>query len=553
MQRVSKKVGLSGQQLQKNALTLAMGMMIGGAFLHPVHAQETLELGEVLGTVSSSRPLMSELNQVLSGQGATLPDVVCSGQKLQSEWENLADQAIPPFDCQVGNQRISITATVTVYGIDGSDITSLPTLKQDGVLIGVSDINWQWQSNQGTFAGTGIGGGVDSGGSSGGGSSSGGQVGVLPPAPSSSGGSSSGGSSGGGQIAGLPSAPSGGSNGGALPPPPPPPKPTAGGSIGAGTGVGGQPKFGCGPGQIPPRNVRCDRSRVPDQNRGQNSDTPRFAGYRGDLLTSDSNPSGPVRYDRRWGPISAPSDAVWYTKINRRRDGSNEALLVFGPRDKNSTGFYAKCNLRSQKVTVLFTGFDAEFRNFPMTVSTGNSEPLEDRPFLINVYDAKSASIDNGRKTVPSVEMSINDPIWRGIAGQNFIRMIMGRTQTLGIKLKDSAKPTRQFVSDCSGRPLELSPREKALRAAASANPSCDNPRTDDQIAICSDLGLLNNQRQLDQLYRTATSKSNGRSKRRISNDQRNWKQKRKGCKGQVGCLFDVFTDRLQELADELN
>jgi hypothetical protein len=79
-----------------------------------------LLLSSIRHLINQSVRLKNEVNSALLSAGKLDDEINCTGMEFSGQWNNLAGTRVPPYTCDLGTKQLSIDATVTIKGPNGT-------------------------------------------------------------------------------------------------------------------------------------------------------------------------------------------------------------------------------------------------------------------------------------------------------------------------------------------------------------------------------------------------------------------------------------------------
>jgi hypothetical protein len=80
----------------------------------------SLSLSSIRHLIDQSARLKNEVNSALLSAGKLDDEISCTGMEFSGQWNNLAGMRVAPYTCDLGTKQLSIDATVTIKGPNGT-------------------------------------------------------------------------------------------------------------------------------------------------------------------------------------------------------------------------------------------------------------------------------------------------------------------------------------------------------------------------------------------------------------------------------------------------
>ena len=106
-----------------------------------------LLLSSIRHLIAESARLKDEVNSMLLSIGKLADQINCTGMEFSGQWNNLAGMRIAPYTCDFGTKQLSIEATVTIKGPNGTvyDLVTLAAIENADTVAETRPV-WRWLS-----------------------------------------------------------------------------------------------------------------------------------------------------------------------------------------------------------------------------------------------------------------------------------------------------------------------------------------------------------------------------------------------------------------------
>jgi len=106
-----------------------------------------LLLSSIRHLIDQSARLKNEVNSTLQSIGKFDDEINCTGMEFSGRWNNLAGTRVAPYTCDLGTKQLSIDATVTIKGPNGTvyDLVTPAAIENADTVTEARPV-WRWLS-----------------------------------------------------------------------------------------------------------------------------------------------------------------------------------------------------------------------------------------------------------------------------------------------------------------------------------------------------------------------------------------------------------------------
>lgn len=109
------------------------------------HAGGSLGLDEVLAAVAKDKKLVAEIQAELDKNNLKVEKVVCWGARFGRHWEYLGGGRAAPYDCEIGQRKITIEADQVYFDAKGRPLGRDPDVRR-AKTFKESKFRWTWEA-----------------------------------------------------------------------------------------------------------------------------------------------------------------------------------------------------------------------------------------------------------------------------------------------------------------------------------------------------------------------------------------------------------------------
>jgi hypothetical protein len=110
----------------------------------------SLPLDDVRPLIDKSPKLKDEVTSALAKAGKKAEEIICSGARFPREWVTLGGARVAPYECEIGDQTLTIRADVRITGRKGKAYEKITRdAMKNAETVTEDNPTWSWAKTSG--------------------------------------------------------------------------------------------------------------------------------------------------------------------------------------------------------------------------------------------------------------------------------------------------------------------------------------------------------------------------------------------------------------------